>query len=90
MRLIREDLLAQRELPERKSLPMPEEHGAQALLWLQLLLALGRALVLLFLPLIALGLGFLVGRRFDSPWAMLGTVVVLFVAGGILAPGEPL
>jgi hypothetical protein len=42
------------------------------------------------MPLIALFLGFLVGRRFDSAWAMLGTAAACFLMGGILFPGEPL
>lgn len=57
---------------------------------LQLIPALARALVTLFMPLIALCLGFLVGRRFDSAWAMLGTAAACFLAGGILFPGEPI
>ncbi|WP_224364434.1 hypothetical protein [Hyalangium versicolor] len=90
MRLSREHFLAERELPARESLPVAEEQGTGPVLWLRLLVALARALVLLFMPLIAFGLGVVVGRRFDNAWAMLGTVAVCFVAGGILAPGEPL
>ena len=73
MKLSRVDFMPEEELPERESLPMMEGE-ARPVLWLQLVLGLARALVLLFMPLIALGLGFLVGRRFDSAWAMLGTV----------------
>ncbi|KFE72210.1 hypothetical protein [Hyalangium minutum] len=90
MKLSRVDFVPERELPERDPLPVMEEGERQPGLWLQLILSLARALVLLFMPLIALGVGFLVGRRFDSAWAMLGTVAVFFVAGGILVPGEPL
>ena len=90
MKLSRVDFIAGAELPEREALPMMEENEASPALWLQLILSLARAVVLLFMPLIALALGFLVGRRFDSAWAMLGTVAVFFVAGGILVPGEPL
>ena len=90
MKLSRVDLLPEVRLPDRESLQVTQEHETRMELWLQLLLALGRALVLLLMPLIALCLGFLVGRRFDSAWAMLGTVAVCFVAGGILVPGEPL
>jgi lipopolysaccharide export LptBFGC system permease protein LptF len=72
----------------RQLMPLPEEYEDGAVLWLQLLVALTRAFVVLFMPLIALLLGFLVGRRFDSAWAMLGTVTVCFVAGGIFFPGE--
>lgn len=89
MKLSRVDFVPEQELPEREPLPMMEGES-QSGLWLQLILSLARALVMLFMPLIALGVGFLVGRRFDSAWAMLGTVAVFFVAGGILVPGEPL
>lgn len=89
MKLSRVDFLPERELPEREPLPAVEE-PSPAGLWLQLGVSLARALLVLFLPLLALGLGFLVGRRFDSAWAMLGTGAVFFVAGGILVPGEPL
>ena len=89
MKLSRVDFMPERELPERYSLPVAEGE-APSEPWLQLVVSLARALVLLFMPLIALGLGFLVGRRFDSAWAMLGTVAVFFVAGGIFVPGEPL
>lgn len=89
MKLSRMDFMPERELPERDPLPVAEGE-APSELWLQLVVSLARALVMVFMPLIALGLGFLVGRRFDSAWAMLGTVAVFFVAGGILVPGEPL
>ncbi|WP_224248354.1 hypothetical protein [Hyalangium gracile] len=90
MRLMREGFLSEGKLAERDRPPRTEESATGAVLWLQLFGALARALVLLFMPLIALGLGFLVGRRFDSAWAMLGTVAVCLLAGGILGPGEPL
>lgn len=88
MKLTRVDFLPEQQLPEHEPLPAVQEES-QPGLWLQLVLSLARALGMLFMPLIALGLGFLVGRRFDSAWAMLGTVAVFFVAGGILVPGEP-
>lgn len=75
--------LASRELGPEEALDQEERVP-------QPIRTLVRALVTLFMPLIALGLGFLVERRFDSAWAMLGTVAACFMTGGILFPGEPL
>jgi lipopolysaccharide export LptBFGC system permease protein LptF len=81
--------LADREPLERDFLSGPDQRAGKLALGLQLITALARAFVVLFMPLNALLLGFLVGRRFDSAWAMLGTVAVCFVAGEFLFPPEP-